>query len=303
MDTILHRPGDHASMTNYVKTPCMIVDRYAIFDEIGSGGMATVHLARLHGQQGFSRIIVVKRLQPQLVKEPELRHVLADEARMTSRVRHPNVVPVLDVMSSDDELLMVLEYVPGVTLAELLRASRLAGRGVDPTIAAGLIAGLLRGLHAAHTATNEQGELLHLVHRDVSPDNVLVGTDGLAHLLDFGIAKARGRLQQTRGEVWKGKQSYMAPEQLRDGEVSPRSDVYACAVVLWETLTGYRLFQAENDYAVSVKVFEKPVDPPSRVARGVPEALDEIVLRGLSREAEDRYGTAAEMAEALEEAV
>ena len=290
-------------MMNDVTEPRMTVERYAIFDQIASGGMATVHLARLRGPKGFSRTVVVKRLLPQLAQEPELRDMLADEARMTSRVRHPNVVPVLDVMSSDDELLLVLEYVPGVALWDLLQASRLAGRRTDPSIAAALLAGVLRGLHAAHTACNERGELLELVHRDVSPDNILVGTDGLAHLLDFGIAKATGRLQRTRGDVWKGKPSYMAPEQLRDGEVTARSDVYACAVVLWETLTGHRLFHADNDYAVSVKVFEKVVDAPGRVVPGLPEGLDAVVMKGLSRDPRHRYLSAAQMASAIEEAI
>jgi eukaryotic-like serine/threonine-protein kinase len=300
---ILHWCRDHFSMMNDVTKPRMTVERYAIFDQIASGGMATVHLARLRGPKGFSRTVVVKRLLPQLAQEPDLRDMLADEARMTSRVRHPNVVPVLDVMSSDDELLLVLEYVPGVALWDLLQASRLAGRRTEPSIAAALLAGVLRGLHAAHTACNERGELLELVHRDVSPDNILVGTDGLAHLLDFGIAKATGRLQRTRGDVWKGKPSYMAPEQLRDGEVTARSDVYACAVVLWETLTGYRLFHADNDYAISVKVFEKVIDAPGRVVPGLPEGLDAVVMKGLSRDPELRYLTAAQMAAAIEEAI
>lgn len=302
MVVFLHRALARSSMVNVVTQPMMTVGRYAIFDEIASGGMASVHLARLRGLRGFSRIVVAKRLFPHLAKDPSLRDMLADEARMTSRVRHPNVVPVLDVVSSNDELVLILEYVPGVALHTLLRAAKERGEPVDPRITVALIGSVLRGLHAAHTACDQEGRSLGLVHRDVSPDNILVGSDGLAHLVDFGIAKAAGRIHQTLGEVWKGKPAYMAPEQLRDSAATVRSDVYACAVVLWEALTGHGLFHADNEYAVSVKVFEKIVDPPSRVAN-VPQALDAVVLRGLSRDPQERFETAREMATALDRAL
>ena len=286
-----------------VTKPATTVGRYAIFDEIASGGMAAVHLARLVGPVGFSRTVAVKRLFPQLARDPDFSTMLVDEARMSSRVRHPNVVPILDVVAEHDDLLLVMEYVPGASLSWLLHEARLRGRRADPTVVVAIMAGVLRGLHAAHTATNEQGAPLDLVHRDVSPENILVGADGLARLLDFGIAKAAGRLHTTRGVSWKGKPAYMAPEQLRDGDVSARTDVYAASVVLWEALTGHKLFHADNDYAVSVKVFEKVVDPPRRLVRDLPSSLDEVTLRGLSRDPEERFSSALDMARALEDAV
>jgi serine/threonine-protein kinase len=277
--------------------------RYVLFDEVAHGGMATVHLGRLRGPIGFSRTVAIKRLHPQFAKDPEIVAMFVDEARLAARVQHPNVVSTLDVVSLEDELFLVMEYVPGESLARIVRPLRQNGEGVPPAIAASILVGTLHGLHAAHEAKSEKGESLDIVHRDVSPQNVLLGADGVARVVDFGIAKAVGRSQTTREGQIKGKAAYMAPEQLAARPVDRRVDVYAAAVMLWELLAGRRLFQGDNPLQVMRMVLELTIEPPSRFVPTVPETLDAVVLKGAARDAGERYATAREMAVALERAV
>ncbi len=288
-------------MSNAVPTnePVRVVGRYALYGEIAAGGMATVHFGRLLGPVGFSRTVAIKRLHPQFAKDPEFVAMFLDEARLAARIRHPNVVPTLDVVATQGELFLVMDYVQGESLSRLIRASRDRGERIPLRMASAIVGGALHGLHAAHEAKNERGEPLHIVHRDMSPQNVLVGTDGVARVLDFGVAKAAGRVQTTREGQLKGKLAYMAPEQI-GGTVSRQTDVYAAAIVLWETLTGQRLFVGENEGQVLSKVLGGLVQPPSLVAPELPVGVDEVVLRGLAREPTHRYATAREFAIALE---
>ncbi len=265
--------------------------------------MATVHLGRLVAEAGFSRTVAIKRLHPQLADAPDVAAGLLDEARIVSRIRHPNVVPTLDLVTSDEEVLLVMEYVHGESLSRLLRASRTAGEVTPLPIIASVLCGALHGLHAAHEARSEAGEPLGIVHRDVSPENLLVGVDGVTRLLDFGIAKAHGRLTTTRNGQLKGKVAYMAPEQILCAEVTRRTDVYAAGVVLWEALTGVRLFEGDDEAAVMTAAFEAPIRRPSEVAARVPAAVDALVLRALDRRVEGRFATARELAIALEDAI
>jgi len=285
----------------------IIGGRYALYGPIASGGMAAVHFGRLLGTGGFARTVAIKRLRGEFLDKPEVITTLLDEARLASRIRHPNVVPTLDMVAGEDEVFLVMEYVAGETLGRLLKAAQERGERTSPRIATGIMTSVLYGLHAAHEATDERGEPMSIVHRDVSPQNVLVGADGLARLLDFGIAKGKGRLQTTRAGQLKGKVSYMSPEQILGDEPDRRSDVYAAAVVLWETLTGRRLFPSGETVAQSYdaipRILEADVDPPSVVAPGVPEELDAIVMRGLNRHRETRWETARDFAVALEDAV
>jgi len=276
---------------------------YVLFGPIASGGMATVHLGRLVGESGFSRTVAIKRLHPQLADAPDVAMGLLDEARIVSRIRHPNVVPTLDLITSDEEVLLVMEYVHGESLSRLLRASRTAGEVTPMPIIASVLCGALHGLHAAHEARSEAGEPLGIVHRDVSPENLLVGVDGVTRLLDFGIAKAHGRLTTTRNGQLKGKIAYMAPEQILCAEVTRRTDVYAAGVVLWEALTGVRLFDGEDEAAVMTAAFEARIRPPSEVTGHVPAAVDALVLRALDRHIDGRFATARELAIALEDAI
>ncbi len=275
--------------------------RYELFDEIARGGMARVHLGRSQGDAGFARTVAIKRLHRSHGDDPELVAMLLDEARLVTRVRHPNVVPIVDVVEQDGELLLAMEYVHGETLTRLSRAC--PGGRVPPAVAAAALVGALRGLHAAHEAYDEQGEPLELVHRDVSPQNIMVGTDGVARVLDFGIAKASQRSQVTRQGHIKGKYAYMAPEQIRRGVVDRRTDVFAAAAVLYEMLTGQAVFGGDNPAAVMTAVMGKPVEAPGRLVEGLPPALDALVLKGLAREPGERFASAREMALALERAI
>lgn len=277
-----------------------IIGRYAIYGEIASGGMASVHLGRLLGPVGFSKTVAVKRLHEQFAKDEEFVSMFIDEARLAARIHHSNVVQTLDVVQHDNQLLLVMEYVHGVQLSTLTRLAHKSGKRMPPPVVIAIVAGMLRGLHAAHDATDEQGQPLNLVHRDVSPHNVLVGVDGVPRVIDFGVAKAAGRLQQTATGQLKGKVPYMAPEQVRGQTVTRRTDVFASGVVLWETLLGRRLFSAENDAAVISQILDREIEPPSRIDLAVPPPFDAVVMRALEREPSKRFESAREMAEALE---
>lgn len=272
---------------------------YTLLDAIASGGMATLHLARLCGPAGFTRVVAAKRLHPRLAGDPEFVQMFLDEARLAARVRHPNVVSVDDVMVSENEILLVMDYVHGASLGRLVTLS--AGVAPPLDVACGIGVQMLRGLHAAHEALAPDGSPLRLVHRDVSPQNVLVGADGVVRVTDFGIAKATWRLRETQSDALRGKVAYMAPEQLRWEGVDRRTDIFAAAIVLWELLTGARLFTSELDDVP--RRLREAIAAPSSLRSEVPPELDAIVARGLALDREDRFASAQEMADAIEMAV
>jgi eukaryotic-like serine/threonine-protein kinase len=271
-----------------------------MFAEIAAGGMAAIHVGRLRGPAGFSRTVAIKRLHAQFAKDPEFVKMFLDEAHLAARIQHPNVVSPIDVVATHGELFLVMDYVQGESLSRLALASRLTGTAIPPDITRAILSDVLHGLHAAHEAKSERGEKLGIVHRDVSPQNVLVGVDGVARVLDFGIAKAVGRATTTRDGQIKGKIAYMAPECFQLGDVNRQSDVYAAAVVLWEMLTGERLFKADTDPQTVARILADEVAPPSQLASGVSRELDAVVLRGLDRDPSKRFETAREMALAVE---
>src|SRR3954467_5396427 len=215
-----------------------LIDRYELHGEIASGGMARVHLGRLVGPGGFGRTVAIKRLHPHLAKEPEFVDMLTDEARVAGRLGHPNLVPTLDIVAAEGELFLVMEYVPGLTLSVIAKRIGAQNERVPLPIALSIMTGVLHGLHAVHEAKDERGLPLEVVHRDVSPQNILVGSDGVARVLDFGVAKAAGRAHGTQDGRIKGKFGYMPPEQLHGEVLDRRADVYAAGVVLWEALVG-----------------------------------------------------------------
>jgi len=279
-----------------------ILGRYALHDRLAAGGMASVHLGRLLGPVGFARTVAIKRLHPEFAGDPEFVAMFLDEARLVARISHPNVVPTLDVVATEGELFIVMEYIRGEALAGLVRAARKQGTRITPAMTATIMASALHGLHAAHEAKNERGEALGIVHRDVSPQNILVGVDGVPRVLDFGVAKAAGRVHTTRDGQIKGKLAYMSPEQVR-GSVSRATDIYAAGVVLWELLAGRPLFAAENEATTLLRVMDGCTEPPSNYAADVPPSLDAVALKALQINPADRYATAREMARALEEAI
>ena len=270
----------HVSMSAPV-----VLGRYAVGDEIGSGGMATVHVGKALDS---GHLVAIKRLHPNFAKEADFVSMFLDEARVASRVHHANVVEVFEAVMSKDELFLVMEYVEGQSLARLVKASAAAGYPPSLRIVLAVMTDMLAGLHATHEA--------EIVHRDVSPQNVLVGGDGRGRVLDFGIAKALGRVHATRDGQLKGKLSYMAPEQLRRGPITRRTDVYAASVVFWEALTAQRLFSGEPAEIVK-SVLDGARTRPSELNANVPPAIDELVMRGLALAPDDRFDTAQQMAD------
>jgi serine/threonine-protein kinase len=270
--------------------------RYQLFSELACGGMAMVYLGQLEGVHGFKRPVAIKRMHAQYARDPEFSSMFLEEARLVAKIRHPNVVPTLDVVTRDEAALIVMEFVEGESVARLVE-----GGPVPPSIAAAIAHDTLCGLHAAHELTDDDDEPLGVIHRDVSPTNILVGKDGLARILDFGIAKAAGRSTTNDGSI-KGKVPYMPPEQLWGSELDRTVDVYSVAVVLWEMLTGSELFKGGSDMETMKRIVEDEIVPPSAI---VTEAapLDGVVMRGLSRDPSKRFRTALEMAKALEEAL
>jgi eukaryotic-like serine/threonine-protein kinase len=273
---------------------------YELGFHLGSGGMAAVHYGRRVAAGGFSHAVAIKELHPHLSSKADVVSMFLDEARLAARVVHPNVVSVLDVVSSGERVWAVMQYIEGEPLGRLMQRAAELGRRVPVDVAVAVALDLLAGLEAAHRATDEHGEPLGIVHRDVSPQNVLVGVDGVARVLDFGVAKARGRLHETRDGQVKGKLAYMAPEQL-GGDASPSTDVYAAAIVLWEMLAGRRLFDGETEIQTMGRVLAGAGAPPSAHAP-VPAALDAVVMRGLSLDGRARYASAADMLRALTDA-
>ncbi|MGD0526910.1 MAG: serine/threonine-protein kinase [Polyangiaceae bacterium] len=277
---------------NARSSAALLAGRYVLGEPFATGGMGAVHLGRIVGASGFSRVVAIKRLFPGFAADRSFRTMLVDEARLASRVRHPNVVPILDVVEAERDLYLVMEYVHGLSLADVLELG--ARAPIPPEMAAAIAEALLLGLHAAHEARDEDGTALGIVHRDVSPQNVLLGADGVPRLIDFGIAKAATRIQVTDAGVIKGKAGYMAPEQLALEPVARHADVFSTSVVLWEMLTGEELFP--NDLGERIRRGDVLPDPPSRRRPEIDAALDAVVLRGLERDPARRFVTAEAMA-------
>jgi serine/threonine-protein kinase len=278
-----------------------LLGRYEPLAKLARGGMAVVYIARQVEPELIERPVVLKRLHEDLRGDERARTLLA-EAKMLTHVRHPNVVPILDVVATRDEAFLVLEYVEGVSLARLAKAAQDAGERIPVGVAARVMADVLAGLHAAHEAKDMRGEPLGIIHRDVSPQNVLVGADGVSRLIDFGVAKSLDGDMSTSGSVIKGKVGYFAPEQIQGLELDRRVDVFAAGVVLHELIAGQRLFRG-NDHAtilMRILIDEIPALPALRDDANV--ELDEIVTRALSRDRTDRPATAAEFLEALSHA-
>lgn len=278
----------------------VIVGRYELVAQLARGGIATVYLGRLISDGGLQRTVAIKRLHAQFRTDGDISLMFLDEARVALRVKHPNVVHAVDVVLHDGELFIVMEYVEGVSLSQLLRSVGRKNESVPLGIASSIIIDVLHGLHAAHEAKDELGEPLHIIHRDVSPQNVLVGADGIARVLDFGIAKTINQAHVTRTNEVKGKISYMAPEQIMSKSLTRSVDIFSMGIVAWELLTGHKLFFGDNDVAILKTVLEAEIPPPSTLNPAIPQSIDKIILKALERDPEARYETAEQMAIDLE---
>ena len=265
--------------------------------------MATVFLARLLGVGGFQRFTAIKRLHPHLAREPEFIEMFLEEARLAARIHHPNVVPILEIGTSDEGYYIVMEYVEGDTLGRLLARSAQTGTRLPTKVGLRVIIDMLAGLDAAHELKDDDDNPLGIVHRDISPQNVLVGVDGSARLSDFGVARATSKLSTTRTGQLKGKLAYMAPEQAKGArDIDRRADIFASGVVLWEVLACRRLFKGDGEADTLNRVLNEPIPPVRSAAPMVPAALEAVVARALERDRTKRYATAAEFADALERA-
>ena len=287
------------------------VGRYVLHRQIARGGMATIHIARLMGDEGFSRIVAAKRLLPEFAEDSEFVAMFLDEARIASKVHHRNVVPVLDVVTAMDEVVLVQEYVHGAPLHWLLNKARATKSPISVEIAVAIASQVLAGLHAAHEMVDELGMPLNVVHRDVSPQNVMVASDGTARLLDFGVAKASMSAHVTREGTYKGKLAYSAPEQLL-GAATRQSDIYSSGVLIWELLVGHRMHhsQSEAELVTTIMSGKLPTITEALAADHEWSSIDEhhwqqlaalepIVTRALDVDLAHRWRTAAEMDDAL----
>jgi hypothetical protein len=262
--------------------------RYAIFGEIASGATGSVHLGRLLGAAGKARTVAIKEVYPEFAEDPDFVTTFLDEARLIAPIKHPNIVPTLDIVREERELLVVTEYVAGETLAQVAGATRASGERLDPSVACAIVVGVLQGLHAAHEGKNEFGEALGIVHGAVSPRTVLVGVDGVPRLVDFGVAKALGQMRPRGAPRSDGKLPSIAPEQQRGAAATRMADVWAAAAVLRKLLTGEPILRADGDTALTASVAP---------------ALEAIVRKGLERDPKLRFTTAREMAAAIEQAL
>jgi serine/threonine-protein kinase len=265
--------------------------------------MATVYLARLSGVGGFQRFVAIKRLHPHLAREPEFIEMFLEEARLAARIHHPHVVSILEIGSSERGYYIVMEYVEGDTLGRLLARSAQTGVRLPTKVGLRVVIDMLAGLDAAHDVQDDEARPLGIVHRDISPQNVLVGVDGSSRLSDFGVARATSSPSTTRTGQLKGKLAYMAPEQARgDEDIDRRADIFASGIVLWEVLACRRLFKGEGEADTLNRVLHEAIPPVRSVAAMVPAALEAAVAKALERDRAKRYATAAEFADALERA-
>ncbi len=275
--------------------------RYDVLLKLASGGMATVYIGQVRGALGFRQLVAIKRPHAHLLDDASFRAELVAEARLASMISHANVVDVRDVEITADSINLVMDYIEGASLGELLVAASRAGGVVPARAAVRIVLDACAGLNAAHELVDERGRPVGLVHRDVSPQNILVGTDGIARVVDFGVAKfARKNLPSTSGSTLKGKLAYMAPEYVRGESIDRRFDVFAAGVVLWEALTGRRLFRGANEVETLKRVVEHVAEPPSAIVPGLGPALDDVVATALAKNPEERFQNAAAMAAALE---
>ena len=277
-----------------------VVGRYRMFGELASGGMATVHLGHMGGEAGFSRIVAIKRMKPEIARQPEFVTMFRDEAAIAARVLHANVVATLDIVSEGDELFIVMEYVRGLALKHLMQLTFDRGERIPVDIVLSIVGGALEGLHAAHNVRGERDQPLDLVHRDVSPHNILVGCDGVAKIVDFGVAKATSRMHQTAANEVKGKLTYMAPERITSKDIDRRVDIFSAGVVLWEALAGRKRYDGSSVHEIATKLLTTDAPPLAAERSDVPDELDAVIRRATAREPADRYETVGQRERAFD---
>jgi serine/threonine protein kinase len=275
--------------------------KYQLLKRLAMGGMAQIYLARQRGPEGFEKLLVVKRILPHLAENDEFVRMFLDEARIAARLDHPNIVQIYDLGSQDDSFFIAMEYIHGEDLRRVWKRAERSGQLIPVPLVCRIMIEACAGLDHAHKKADGSGKPLNIVHRDISPQNILLTFEGRVKVVDFGIAKAADQATVTRSGVLKGKYSYMSPEQAAGQKVDCRSDIFALGVVLYELLTGARLFKRTTDMATLQAVAQCDILPPSRLNPRVPEDLDPIVMKALAREPGDRYADALQLQLALED--
>ncbi|CAN5925671.1 hypothetical protein BH11MYX4_BH11MYX4_14590 [soil metagenome] len=297
-DELVEEPSDFGALR-----PGTRLGRYELLVPIARGGMARVWAARLHGQRGFQKLVAIKVILPNLAEEPEFERMFLDEARIASGVHHPNVCEIYELGEEKKTLYLAMEWVSGDSFARVLRSNGKT-EAVEPRVVARIVADACAGVHAAHELVNEDGRSLGVVHRDLSPHNILITAAGTAKVCDFGVAKALGQLHEaTSAGQLKGKIAYMAPEQITGSPVDRRSDVFSLGCVLYEATTGQRPFRGDGDHQVMHAVLKGELVPPTSLIRNYPQELERIVMRALAPQPILRFPTAERMRFSLEEFV
>jgi serine/threonine protein kinase len=275
--------------------------KYELLRKLADGGMAEIFLARSRGIEGFERLVVIKRMHSVLAADPEFVRMFANEGRLAAQLHHPNIVQVFEIGQESGRYFLAMEYVPGEDLRRVLKGVFASGKRMPLEHAISIAASTLAGLHHAHELRGNDGQPLGIVHRDVSPQNVLVTHDGNVKLLDFGIAKATQKLSETKHGTLKGKIRYMSPEQCQTLELDRRTDIFATGILLWEMTVGRRLFDGMGEFDVMKQIVELDAPRPSMFVDSYPPELEQIVTKALRRSAAERYQTAEEMQIALED--
>jgi len=282
-----------------VKNPVKF-GKYYLLDRISVGGMAEVFKAKSFGEAGFERLVAVKRILPSIAEDNEFIAMFVDEAKLAVQLTHPNIAQIFELGKVGDAYFIALEYIAGKDMRAIFDRTRRGNQPIPMPMACYVVMKLCEGLDYAHNKKDAAGRALELVHRDVSPQNIIVSYDGDVKLIDFGIAKAASKSSKTQAGILKGKFGYMSPEQVRGLQVDRRSDVFAVGICLYELLTGERLFVGESDFSTLEKVRNVEIMPPSTYNRKIPEELEAIVLRALAKHPEDRYRTAMDLHDDLQ---
>jgi serine/threonine-protein kinase len=278
----------------------LVFGKYEVIERLAQGGMGEVFLARFTGLVGLNRLVILKRLLPQLAAQDEFVEQFLDEARVTASLNHPNVVTVYEVGAWKGDYYIALEFINGADITKLLKRAAEKKVPVPFSVTAKIIRDAAEGLAYAHAATDSEGQLLNVIHRDISPQNIMVTEQGRVKVVDFGIAKSEARMTRTETGVMKGKLQYMAPEQIRAENLDSRSDQFGLGVVFWELLAGRRLFKAVSELEVMKAILTGKVLPPSRYSPHIPATLDRIVMRMLGKESTDRFESMRQVVEELQ---
>lgn len=283
--------------------PPVIAGKYTLLRRLGHGGMAEVFLAKQMSEGGFEKLVVLKRILPHLASGPEFVHMFLDEARVAADLRHPNIVTIVDVGRVADTLFMVMEFLHGQDVRKVQRKVAAFGQMIPFAHACQMVIDAAAGLHYAHTKHDLNGKALSIVHRDVSPQNILVTFEGSTKIVDFGIAKAAGQSTHTSTGVLKGKYTYMSPEQAQGEVVDARTDQFALGIVLWELLTMRRLFKRDTEGQTLEAIIDGNVPRPRRFREDCPSAVEDVVMTALARDKSKRFRDCEALAMALEDAL